>query len=64
MLVPVDSVVASFTQNKGGLNIGGGMTVRIRGDSNVKFFVETRYHHAFTTPKATNMIPVTFGLRW
>jgi opacity protein-like surface antigen len=64
MGISVNSVVGSFTQNKGGLNIGGGMTVRLRGDSGTKVFVETRYHHAFTTPKGTNVIPVTFGLRW
>jgi len=42
--VPANTVLGSFTQNKGGLNIGGGITARIRGDSNTKFFVEARYH--------------------
>ena len=62
--VPTNAVLGSFTQNKGGLNIGGGFTVRIKGDSNTKIFGETRYHHLFTTPLRTSILPVTFGLRW
>ena len=64
MAISLNNVVASFTQNKGGLNIGGGLTVRVREDSEAKFFVETRYHHVFTNPKTTNLFPVTFGCRW
>jgi opacity protein-like surface antigen len=62
--VPTDVVLGSFSQNKAGLNFGGGFTVRVKGDSNTKFFAETRYHHLFTSPVRTNMLPVTFGLRW
>lgn len=62
--VPTTNVLATFIQNKGGLNIGGGISVRIKGDSNAKFFAESRYHHMFTTPVATNYVPVTFGFRW
>lgn len=62
--VPAQTVLGSFTQNKGGLNIGGGVSVRIVGDSNTKFFAETRYHYLFTTPVRTTILPVTFGLRW
>ena len=62
--VPVTNVLASFTQNKGGLNIGGGFSVRVKGDSNAKFYAETRYHYIFTTPVRTTVLPVTFGFRW
>ena len=62
--VPANAVLGSFTQNKGGLNIGAGVSVRVKGDSNTKFFAETRYHYMFTTPQATTVLPVTFGLRW
>ena len=62
--VPATEVLASFVQNKGGLNIGGGISVRVKGDSNLKFYAETRYHYIYTTPVRTTMLPVTFGFRW
>lgn len=62
--VPATQVLASYTQNKGGLNVGGGFSVRLHGDSNAKFYAEARYHYMFTTPVATSMLPVTFGFRW
>ncbi len=63
-LIPTNIVLGSFTQNKGGLNIGGGVEVRVRGDSNAKIFAEARYHYLFTTPVPTTILPVTFGFRW
>ncbi len=62
--VPTSVVLGSFTQNKAGLNGGAGFTVRLRGDSNAKFFAEARYHYIFTTPVRTTILPVTFGFRW
>jgi opacity protein-like surface antigen len=62
--VPSNTILGSFTQNKGGLNIGGGITAQLKGDSNLKFFAESRYHHIWTEPVRTHMLPVTFGLRW
>jgi opacity protein-like surface antigen len=62
--IPTNIILGSFTQNKGGLNIGGGITVRVSGDSNASFFAETRYHYVFTTPVRTTVLPVTFGFRW
>ncbi|MGH9674938.1 MAG: outer membrane beta-barrel protein [Bryobacteraceae bacterium] len=62
--IPVDTVIGSFSQNKGGLNIGGGFSVRVKGDSNTKIFAETRYHYLYTSPSATSVMPITFGLRW
>jgi opacity protein-like surface antigen len=62
--VATNVVLGSFTQNKGGLNIGGGVSMRLRGDSNLKFFAEARYHYIFTSPIRTAVLPVTFGLRW
>lgn len=62
--VPATQVLASFVQNKGGLNIGGGIEARVKGDSNVKVFAEARYHYIFTSPIRTTILPVTFGLRW
>jgi hypothetical protein len=62
--VPANTVLGSFTQNKGGLNISGGIAARIRGDSNAKFLAEARHHYIFTTPQETTVLPVTFGFRW
>ena len=62
--VATNVVLGTFTQNKGGLNIGGGISKRIRGESNASFFVETRYHYLFTSPVRTTVLPVTFGFRW
>ncbi len=62
--VPVTNVLSSVSQNKGGLNGGGGVSFRIRGDSNTKIFAEARYHYLFTTPVRTTILPVTFGFSW
>ncbi len=62
--VPADVVLGSFSQNKGGWNVGGGISVRLSGDSETKFFAESRYHYLYTTPVRTTILPVTFGLRW
>ncbi len=62
--VAANAVAASFTQNKGGLNIGGGLGFRVKQDSNFKIFAEARYHYIFTTPVRTTVLPVTFGFRW
>jgi opacity protein-like surface antigen len=44
---------------KGGYNVGGGVNF----GSHVKFFAEARYHHMFTN-RPTEIIPLTFGIRW
>jgi outer membrane protein with beta-barrel domain len=62
--IATNVVLGSFTQNKAGLNIGGGVSMRLRGDSNMKFYAEARYHYLFTGPVRTTVLPVTFGLRW
>ena len=62
--VPATTVLGSFTQNKGGLNAGLGLSVRVKEDSNAKFYAESRYHYVYTTPVRTTVLPVTFGFRW
>jgi opacity protein-like surface antigen len=62
--VPTNTVLGSFSQNKAGINGGGGVSFRIRDDSNAQVFAEARYHHIYTTPVSTPIIPVTFGFRW
>jgi len=58
-----NQIIGSFGQYKGGLNAGLGFSVKL-GSSKVKVFAEARYHHIFTRNVGTDIIPVTFGLRW
>ena len=55
-----DSVTGNLSIYKGGYNAGGGVTF----GSRTKFFIETRYHHMFTPKAATQVVPITFGIRW
>jgi len=64
LAVPAQTVLGSFTQNKGGINGGVGVSVKLSDDSATRIFAETRYHHIFTSSRDTNYMPVTFGLRW
>jgi hypothetical protein len=58
-----NQIIGSFGQYKGGIDGGAGLSFKL-GSSNVKAFAEARYHHIFTRQVATDMIPVTFGIRW
>lgn len=62
--VATNVVLGTFTQNNGGLNIGGGISRRLRGEGGASFFAEARYHYLFTSPVRTTVLPVTFGFRW
>jgi hypothetical protein len=61
--IVTNEVLASFSNYKGGLNIGGGFSFRL-GSSHAKLFAEARYHHMYTRPTPTTLLPVTFGIRW
>jgi opacity protein-like surface antigen len=61
--VPANQVLQSNSVYKGGVNGGMGFSIPL-GSSKVKLFAEARYHHMYTRPHATTMIPVSFGLRW
>lgn len=50
------------TTGAGGVNLGVGMTWNIAHGT--KFFSEVRYHCLFTNGTATQILPITFGLRW
>jgi hypothetical protein len=67
-------VVSHFSSNQGGLNFGMGITHRlggINGNGKTKLFAEARYLF-LNTPGinetdglgTTELIPVTFGIRW
>src|SRR5215467_14077959 len=54
------SISGNINPYRGGYNVGAGVNFGTR----TKFFVETRYHHMFTTNSPTEIIPLTFGVRW
>jgi hypothetical protein len=71
---PVNVNEASFSSNQGGLNLGFGFSHRlggVYGDGTMKLFAEARYLWIDTPPITdtnglgrTELIPVTFGVRW
>lgn len=62
-LVPTDHVRAYRGLSAIGGNAGAGFTTRL-GDSSFKFYLEARYHYAWTPGIRTTAIPVTMGLSW
>lgn len=57
-----NAVVSHYSSNQGGLNVGTGLTF---GNWNqAKFFAEARYEWLDTPGHATQIVPVTFGVRW
>lgn len=62
-LVSTNVTVASGSSNAIGWNIGGGFTYRL-GQSHAKFYTELRYHVAYTKGINTDVLPLTFGIRF
>jgi hypothetical protein len=62
-LVPANQVLGTVTKGAGGANAGLGLSVKL-GQGNTRLFVEARYHYIWTERRATEILPVTFGLRW
>jgi hypothetical protein len=63
VVVPANVTIGTITRVGWGGNIGAGVTYKV-GYSGVKFFAEVRYHYVATGPRATEILPVTFGFRW
>jgi len=59
----VNFVTGSKSSNSFGENIGGGFTVRV-GEGHAKLYAEVRYHHAAYHTVSTQLLPLTFGIRW
>lgn len=64
-------VVSHFSSNQGGANIGIGFTHKLGSDDRMKAFAEARYLWIDTPPVGeqdglgkTELLPVTFGIRW
>ena len=62
-IFPTDVTVGSRTSSAGGFNVGGGLAFQL-GDSPANFYIEVRYHHAFTRSIDTTVLPLTFGIRF
>jgi hypothetical protein len=59
--VPTNVVVASYSVNKPGIDVGAGVAFGHKWGG--KFFAEARYNRIFTGTYYTEYIPVTFGFR-
>src|SRR5690242_17438822 len=62
-LVSSDAILASGSSDGFGWNIGGGVTYRL-GESHAKVYAEARFHYAYHSGVNTQVLPLTFGLRW
>ena len=63
-VVPADQVLGSVTRDGGGMNAGIGLTLGL-GHTGAKFYTEVRYHYVATHgARNTQILPVTFGVRW
>ena len=59
-----DIVLSQFSTDQAGFNAGAGFEHRLSQYSNAKLFVEARYTYLDTPAHATQVVPVTFGLRF
>ena len=55
--------IASRGVSAGGVNAGGGFTLRLT-DGGWKFYVEAKYHYAWSDRIPTTLVPVTIGFRF
>lgn len=61
--IPVNQVLASYSVNKPGVDIGAGFAVGTKWHG--KFFAEARYNRIFMgNDRHTDYVPVSFGFRW
>ena len=60
--VYADIIYRSNSVTKGGWNIGGGITFRL--NEGVQFYTEIRYYEVLTPDVHTQLLPLTFGLRF
>lgn len=59
----VEIITGSRSADGFGGNIGGGLTYRL-GESHAKLYAEVRYHYVSYDKVATQVLPLTFGIRW
>jgi opacity protein-like surface antigen len=59
----VDIATKSRGRSAFGENVGVGFTYRV-GESHLKIYTEVRYHWASYNNVSTQVMPITFGVRW
>ncbi len=57
-------LISSETLYRPGVNGGAGFAFRLDRRSNIKIFVEARYHRMFTRGSGASFVPVTIGVRF
>ena len=62
-VVSSDQTLASTSSAAPGFNAGMGFTIKV-GEPRYRLYFEARYHYAATTPANTQLIPITFGIRF
>ena len=55
--------LGSWSSSSGGFNGGVGFTVRV-GEPPYRFYVESRYHYAPSSTISTQLIDISFGIRY
>ncbi|MGH9397718.1 MAG: outer membrane beta-barrel protein [Terriglobia bacterium] len=63
VVIPAKVVIGRNTRVGWGGNIGAGITYKM-GSHGAKLFTEVRYHYIATSERATQILPITFGIRW
>ncbi len=61
--IPSNQVIGTVEKVGWGWNAGGGITYKL-GSGATRLFVEARYHQISTSPRKTEILPITFGIRW
>jgi hypothetical protein len=59
----VEVITGSTSSDSFGGNIGAGFTYRL-GEGHAKLYAEVRYHYASYHRVNSDLLPVTFGIRW
>ncbi len=62
-VVSSDQTLASTSSAAAGFNGGMGFTIKV-GEPRYRMYFEARYHYAATSPANTQLIPITFGIRF
>jgi len=62
-VVSSDQTLANTSSAAPGFNAGMGFTIKV-GEPRYRLYFEARYHYAATTPANTQVIPITFGIRF
>ena len=62
--VTADQTVASYTADNLGVNGGVGVTFRVAGESRYRVYLEARYIYVPSKTLHTELIPITFGIRF